>query len=171
MLCNIPGQRNNKLNLNHFGVYAFLQAVLVSLIMRKVSHDPRPPCPQARYRDMPDPKFMYGSHYSSPGYVLFYLVRVGMCMEIPEHSSLQQSEHGLSMVGDVVPPYLWLILIVSLLVLPIAPEYMLCLQNGRYDHADRMFNRYTTRELRFGPLQKMAGQAWITPISLACFLL
>ncbi|MGH0121336.1 UNVERIFIED_CONTAM: hypothetical protein FKN15_032979, partial [Acipenser sinensis] len=50
-----------------------------------------------RYRDMPDPKFMYGSHYSSPGYVLFYLVRV-------------------------------------------APEYMLCLQNGRYDHADRMFN-------------------------------
>ncbi|KAG9347982.1 hypothetical protein JZ751_004001 [Albula glossodonta] len=51
----------------------------------------------ARYRDMPDPKFMYGSHYSSPGYVLFYLVRV-------------------------------------------APEYMLCLQNGRYDHADRMFN-------------------------------
>ncbi|KAG5268463.1 hypothetical protein AALO_G00212870 [Alosa alosa] len=51
----------------------------------------------ARYRDMPDPRFMYGSHYSSPGYVLFYLVRV-------------------------------------------APEHMLCLQNGRYDHADRMFN-------------------------------
>ncbi|XP_028812759.1 protein FAN isoform X1 [Denticeps clupeoides] len=51
----------------------------------------------ARYRDMPEPSFMYGSHYSSPGYVLFYLVRV-------------------------------------------APEYMLCLQNGRYDHADRMFN-------------------------------
>ncbi|CAM4532733.1 unnamed protein product [Leuciscus chuanchicus] len=50
-----------------------------------------------RYRDMPDPRFMYGSHYSSPGYVLFYLVRV-------------------------------------------APEHMLCLQNGRFDHADRMFN-------------------------------
>ncbi|XP_036452329.1 protein FAN isoform X2 [Colossoma macropomum] len=50
-----------------------------------------------RYRDMPEPRFMYGSHYSSPGYVLFYLVRV-------------------------------------------APEHMLCLQNGRYDHADRMFN-------------------------------
>uniref|UniRef100_A0A8C4J7X4 Neutral sphingomyelinase activation associated factor n=1 Tax=Dromaius novaehollandiae TaxID=8790 RepID=A0A8C4J7X4_DRONO len=50
-----------------------------------------------RYREMPDPKFMYGSHYSSPGYVLFYLVRV-------------------------------------------APEYMLCLQNGKFDHADRMFN-------------------------------
>lgn len=33
--------------------------------------------PQARYRGMPEPRFMYGSHYSSPGYVLFYLVRVG----------------------------------------------------------------------------------------------
>uniref|UniRef100_A0A8C2BEP5 Neutral sphingomyelinase (N-SMase) activation associated factor n=1 Tax=Cyprinus carpio TaxID=7962 RepID=A0A8C2BEP5_CYPCA len=50
-----------------------------------------------RYRDMPEPHFMYGSHYSSPGYVLFYLVRV-------------------------------------------APEHMLCLQNGRFDQADRMFN-------------------------------
>ncbi|XP_056155003.1 protein FAN [Lampris incognitus] len=51
----------------------------------------------ARYRGMPEPRFMYGSHYSSPGYVLFYLVRM-------------------------------------------APEHMLCLQNGRYDNADRMFN-------------------------------
>ncbi|EPY80289.1 protein FAN-like protein [Camelus ferus] len=55
---------------------------------------------QARYQEMPEPKFMYGSHYSSPGYVLFYLVRI-------------------------------------------APEYMLCLQNGRFDNADRMFNRWT----------------------------
>ncbi|OWK04214.1 hypothetical protein Celaphus_00016273 [Cervus elaphus hippelaphus] len=58
----------------------------------------RPPLvPQARYQEMPEPRFMYGSHYSSPGYVLFYLVRI-------------------------------------------APEYMLCLQNGRFDNADRMFN-------------------------------
>ena len=49
-----------------------------------------------RYREMPEPKFLYGTHYSSPGYVLFYTVRV-------------------------------------------APEYTLCLQNGKYDHADRMF--------------------------------
>uniref|UniRef100_A0A2K5K784 BEACH domain-containing protein n=1 Tax=Colobus angolensis palliatus TaxID=336983 RepID=A0A2K5K784_COLAP len=52
------------------------------------------------YQEMPEPKFMYGSHYSSPGYVLFYLVRI-------------------------------------------APEYMLCLQNGRFDNADRMFNSIT----------------------------
>jgi factor associated with neutral sphingomyelinase activation len=42
------------------------------------------------------PPFLYGTHYSTPGYVLYYLVRS-------------------------------------------APEYMLCLQNGRFDAADRMF--------------------------------
>jgi factor associated with neutral sphingomyelinase activation len=49
-----------------------------------------------RYREMPPPKFMYGTHYSTPGYVLYYLVRQ-------------------------------------------APEYMLRLQNGRFDHPDRLF--------------------------------
>ncbi|KAI5736549.1 hypothetical protein M8J76_004540 [Diaphorina citri] len=50
-----------------------------------------------RYNEMPHPKFLYGSHYSTPGFVLFYLVRK-------------------------------------------FPQYMLCLQNGRFDHPDRMFN-------------------------------
>ncbi|XP_033226844.1 protein FAN-like isoform X2 [Belonocnema kinseyi] len=50
-----------------------------------------------RYEEMSDPKFLYGSHYSAPGFVLFYLVRK-------------------------------------------YPQYMLCLQNGRFDHPDRMFN-------------------------------
>ena len=45
--------------------------------------------------DMEEP-FLYGTHYSAPGYVLYYLVR--------------------SM-----------------------PEHMLCLQNGKFDAADRMF--------------------------------
>jgi factor associated with neutral sphingomyelinase activation len=57
-----------------------------------------------RYESMPPgdeaagipPPFLYGTHYSSPGYVLYYLVRV-------------------------------------------APEYMLCLQNGKFDAPDRMF--------------------------------
>uniref|UniRef100_A0A1E1WCL3 BEACH domain-containing protein n=1 Tax=Pectinophora gossypiella TaxID=13191 RepID=A0A1E1WCL3_PECGO len=52
---------------------------------------------QERYHEMSDPKFLYGSHYSAPGLVLFYLVRK-------------------------------------------YPQYMLCLQNGRFDHPDRMFN-------------------------------
>ncbi|CAG9098190.1 unnamed protein product [Plutella xylostella] len=50
-----------------------------------------------RYDEMSSPKFLYGSHYSAPGLVLFYLVRK-------------------------------------------YPQYMLCLQNGRFDHPDRMFN-------------------------------
>lgn len=50
-----------------------------------------------RYAEMGEPKFLYGSHYSTPGFVLYYLVRK-------------------------------------------MPQYMLCLQNGRFDHPDRMFN-------------------------------
>ncbi|PRD29032.1 UNVERIFIED_CONTAM: Nsmaf [Trichonephila clavipes] len=50
-----------------------------------------------RYDEMAEPKFLYGSHYSTPGFVLYYLVRK-------------------------------------------MPQYMLCLQNGRFDHPDRMFN-------------------------------
>ncbi|XP_035231706.1 protein FAN-like isoform X2 [Stegodyphus dumicola] len=50
-----------------------------------------------RYNEMAEPKFLYGSHYSTPGFVLYYLVRE-------------------------------------------MPQYMLCLQNGRFDHPDRMFN-------------------------------
>ena len=47
--------------------------------------------------DMPEPKFLYGSHYSTPGFVLYFLARK-------------------------------------------IPECMLCLQNGKFDHPDRMFN-------------------------------
>ena len=47
--------------------------------------------------DMPEPRFLYGSHYSTPGFVLYFLARK-------------------------------------------IPECMLCLQNGKFDHADRMFN-------------------------------
>ncbi|XP_042895637.1 protein FAN [Parasteatoda tepidariorum] len=50
-----------------------------------------------RYNEMAEPKFLYGSHYSTPGFVLYYLVRN-------------------------------------------MPQFMLCLQNGRFDHPDRMFN-------------------------------
>jgi factor associated with neutral sphingomyelinase activation len=51
-----------------------------------------------RYNEIPDGqlKFLYGTHYSTPGYVLYYLVRI-------------------------------------------APEYMLRLQNGKFDSPDRLF--------------------------------
>jgi hypothetical protein len=59
---------------------------------------------KARFRTMPEaddamgipPPFLYGTHYSTPGYVLHFLVRV-------------------------------------------APEYMLCLQTGKFDAPDRSF--------------------------------
>eukprot|EP00211_Chloroparvula_japonica_P001331 CAMPEP_0119149810 /NCGR_PEP_ID=MMETSP1310-20130426/43880_1 /TAXON_ID=464262 /ORGANISM="Genus nov. species nov., Strain RCC2339" /LENGTH=581 /DNA_ID=CAMNT_0007141947 /DNA_START=75 /DNA_END=1817 /DNA_ORIENTATION=+ len=52
-----------------------------------------------RYANIPDgqPKFLYGTHYSAPGYVVYYMVRY-------------------------------------------APEYMLRLQNGKFDSADRLFH-------------------------------
>jgi factor associated with neutral sphingomyelinase activation len=43
-------------------------------------------------------KFLYGTHYSAPGYVLYYLVRA-------------------------------------------APEYLLCLQNGKFDQPNRLFHK------------------------------
>lgn len=63
---------------------------------------------QERYAAMPQgpdavgipPRFLYGTHYSTPGYVLYFLVRK-------------------------------------------LPEYMLCLQNGRFDDPNRLFKRYT----------------------------
>ena len=57
---------------------------------------PPPPPPQVVQREE-DAPFLYGTHYSTPGYVLFFLVRV-------------------------------------------IPEFMLCLQNGKFDAPDRMFD-------------------------------
>ncbi|KAI6657447.1 Protein FAN [Oopsacas minuta] len=50
-----------------------------------------------RYKEMPPPKYLYGTHYSTPAYVLHFLVRT-------------------------------------------APEYLLCLQDGKFDYANRMFH-------------------------------
>ena len=55
---------------------------------------PPPPKVVQRQEDAP---FLYGTHYSTPGYVLFFLVRT-------------------------------------------IPEFMLCLQNGKFDAPDRMFD-------------------------------
>jgi factor associated with neutral sphingomyelinase activation len=51
-----------------------------------------------RYEQMRGTKFLYGTHYSAPGYVLYYLVRA-------------------------------------------APEYLLCLQNGKFDQPNRLFHK------------------------------
>lgn len=71
-----------------------------------------------RYHEMSEPKFLYGSHYSAPGLVLFYLVRK-------------------------------------------YPKYMLCLQNGRFDHPDRMFN--SVRDVYNNCLRNMSDFKELVP--------
>ncbi|CAH0364040.1 unnamed protein product [Pelagomonas calceolata] len=63
-------------------------------LVQQPSKPPPPPPVEQRDEDAP---FLYGTHYSTPGYVLFFLVRV-------------------------------------------IPEFMLCLQNGKFDAPDRMFD-------------------------------
>ncbi|XP_035898589.1 protein FAN-like [Anopheles stephensi] len=82
---------SDELNLNDPGVYRDLSKPVGALNPDRLARL------RARFEEMPEPKFLYGSHYSTPGFVLYYLVR----------------KH---------------------------PELMLCLQNGKFDHPDRMFN-------------------------------
>ncbi|XP_076657256.1 protein FAN isoform X1 [Halictus rubicundus] len=82
---------SSTLNLNDPGVYRDLSKPIGALDPDRLERL------KERYTEMSEPKFLYGSHYSAPGFVLFYLVRK-------------------------------------------YPQYMLCLQNGRFDHPDRMFN-------------------------------
>ena len=39
-------------------------------------------CYQERYEQMRGTKFLYGTHYSAPGYVLYYLVRAGNSLHV-----------------------------------------------------------------------------------------
>jgi len=50
---------------------------------------------------------------------------------------------------------------------PSAPEYMLCLQNGKFDHPDRMFNRFVyilsvTKLVLFSKEQKALKNIFLT---------
>ncbi|XP_011493823.1 PREDICTED: protein FAN-like [Ceratosolen solmsi marchali] len=82
---------SHTLDLNDPNVYRDLSKPIGALEPKRLERL------KTRYSEMSEPKFLYGSHYSAPGFVLFYLVRK-------------------------------------------YPHYMLCLQNGRFDHPDRMFN-------------------------------
>ena len=82
---------SSELNLNDVNIYRDLSKPMGAL------NEERLLSLKERTADMPEPRFLYGSHYSTPGFVLYFLVRK-------------------------------------------IPECMLCLQNGRFDHPDRMFN-------------------------------
>ncbi|XP_055914218.1 protein FAN-like [Eupeodes corollae] len=87
----ITDYTSETLNLNDVNVYRDLKKPVGALNAERLKQL------RERYEEMDDPKYLYGSHYSTPGFILFYLVRK-------------------------------------------YPHLMLCLQNGRFDHPDRMFN-------------------------------
>eukprot|EP00026_Physarum_polycephalum_P001800 Phypoly_transcript_01803.p1 GENE.Phypoly_transcript_01803~~Phypoly_transcript_01803.p1 ORF type:complete len:984 (+),score=105.94 Phypoly_transcript_01803:185-3136(+) len=84
---------SNTLDLNNPAIYRDLSKPVGALNPQRLATF------KERYDQIPDEqtKFLYGTHYSTPAYVLYYLVRQ-------------------------------------------APEYMLRLQNGRFDAPDRMFH-------------------------------
>lgn len=88
----ISDYTSNELDLNDKNSYRDLTKPIGALNPERLERL------KERSNEMGDPKFLYGSHYSAPGLVLFYLVRK-------------------------------------------FPKLMLCLQNGRFDHPDRMFNK------------------------------
>ena len=65
-------------------------------------------------------KFLYGTHYSAPGYVLYFLVRTG------KRERERERERDIYFI---------------IFVHPLAPECLLCLQNGKFDQANRLFHR------------------------------
>jgi hypothetical protein len=95
----ISDYKSRKLDLNNPATFRDLSKPVGALNSERLKYF------KDRFLSMPPaepamgipPPFLYGTHYSTPGYVLFFLVRV-------------------------------------------APEYMLCLQNGRFDAPDRMFH-------------------------------
>lgn len=88
----ISNYKSDEIDLNDIENYRDLSKPIGALNPERLSRL------KERCDEMGEPKFLYGSHYSAPGFVLFYLVRK-------------------------------------------YPNLMLCLQNGRFDHPDRMFNR------------------------------
>jgi hypothetical protein len=94
----IADYESDKLDLEDPDTFRDLTKPIGALNDKRLEHF------KERFESMPDadpdlglpPPFLYGTHYSTPGYVLHYLVRV-------------------------------------------APEFMLCLQNGKFDAPDRMF--------------------------------
>eukprot|EP01125_Pyxidicula_operculata_P009488 TRINITY_DN3125_c0_g1_i2.p1 TRINITY_DN3125_c0_g1~~TRINITY_DN3125_c0_g1_i2.p1 ORF type:complete len:796 (-),score=134.84 TRINITY_DN3125_c0_g1_i2:68-2455(-) len=86
----IADYKSNSIDLNNPSIYRDLSKPIGALNRDRLTGF------RQRFNDMDPPKFLYGTHYSTPGYVLYYLVRV-------------------------------------------APEYMLRLQNGNFDKADRLF--------------------------------
>lgn len=83
---------SSQLDLNNVNVYRDLTKPIGAINPERLKRLKK------RRDEMETNRFLYGSHYSTPAFVLFYLIRK-------------------------------------------CPQYMLCLQNGRFDHPDRIFHK------------------------------
>lgn len=84
-----------------------------------------------RFREMDAPKFLYGTHYSAPGYVLFYLVRVApeyMLRYATQYPAFDFAEVLLTDSKDSC-------FVINCFIFHSVRR----LQAGSFDHADRMF--------------------------------
>ena len=76
----ISNYKGSKLDLKDPSVYRDLSKPIGALNPEKLS------MLKKRYKDMPPPKYMYGTHYSTPAYVLHFLVRVApeylLCLQV-----------------------------------------------------------------------------------------
>ena len=61
-----------------------------------------------RYKQMPEPKFLYGTHYSNPGYVIGYLVRKYPQFMLKLHSG--KFDHPDRMFHSI--PIDWMVIII-----------------------------------------------------------
>ncbi len=52
-----------------------LSTVLIIVCSRGAINCERLESLKARREELPEPSYLYGSHYSTPGFVLYYLVR------------------------------------------------------------------------------------------------
>ena len=76
----ITNYKGSKLDLKDPSVYRDLSKPIGALNPDKLS------MLKNRYKDMPPPKYLYGTHYSTPAYVLHFLVRVApeylLCLQV-----------------------------------------------------------------------------------------
>ena len=60
---------SKELDLNNIKIYRDLKKPIGALNQKRLQDF------KARYNEMANPKFLYGTHYSTPGYVIGYLLR------------------------------------------------------------------------------------------------
>ena len=101
--------------------------------------------PQDKALGVPPP-FLYGTHYSTPGTTIFRLMCT--CYFVYDREQCCDAWLMRGPIGFTHHFYPLLVPFITFLftgyvlhyLVRVAPEYMLCLQNGKFDAPDRMFH-------------------------------